>query len=109
MSDHLIDDLARAIATDTSRREALRRIGVGLTAGVAAFLLPRAAEASNDSKVQICHRTESAGNSVVLIEVDSSAVQVHRAHGDQFACNGSCCGPGQICCGGSCSAPEWCF
>ena len=72
--------------------------GVGLTAGVAALLLPRAAEASNDSKVTICHRG-------VPIEVDASALQGHTAHGDQPSSNSRCCDAGKVCNGSVCCDP----
>ena len=66
-----LDRLSRTLAGGVSRREALRWIGGGVAAVAVAGLLPREAQAAED-KVDICHRTGSATNPVVLINVSTT-------------------------------------
>lgn len=115
-----IDDLARAMARGVSRRDALRRIGGGLSGLILVALLPARAEAGKQSnntateKVVICHKTGSKKNPCVKIRVSQSAVPAHQAHGDAINPNfqtdpnncGKCCkkcDPGQVCQGGVCA------
>ena len=48
MSEHWLDDLARAMAGQRSRRAVLRRLGAGLAATVVAAAIPGAVAAHHD-------------------------------------------------------------
>ena len=98
-TDHF-DGLTRTLATTGSRRRAL----AALAGGLFAALSGRGVGAANDP-VQICHKTTSDTNAIVVIEVSDSAVADHLAHGD-FHYAGCCrdgdCDAGQACVTGSC-------
>lgn len=123
MDDERFDALSRMLGNGTSRRGAL-----GLLAGMAGVGLGEAvakrrkhgkgkgkgqATAGNKrQKVTICHRTGSATNAFVTLDVDESAVPAHQALGDAIDPDfqhdiqhcGSC---GNGCTGGdACHAPS---
>ena len=87
MDASTFDELTRLLATSTSRRQTLKALAGSALAGALSLLDGASTSASDGkkTKVQICHRTHSTSNLMVLIEVDESAVPDHRAHGDTLA------------------------
>jgi hypothetical protein len=77
------DELARRLATETSRRRLLAGIASGALGGALSAL--RSQRGVANDKVFICHLTGSTTNPVVLIEVSVNAIPAHQAHGDAIA------------------------
>jgi hypothetical protein len=119
MLDSGFDAFARAVvrrppAARSSRRTAMKALAAGALAG----LLARSGTAGVAAgKVKICHRTGSASNPFVKMEIGEDAVAEHRAHGDVIEpdfpsdperCDdcGNACDPGEICQGGTCAGNE---
>jgi len=97
MDAQQFDGIARILASGSSRRSVLR----GLVGGaLAAVGLNRASQAA-DEKVPVCHLTDAATNSWVLINISDAAYPTHLAHGDGDYNSTAHCGA----CGHACSAP----
>ena len=104
MDDHQLDDIARSLASATSRRTFVRAMVGAATAGLLG-LTGRAAGAAKPEKVAICHRDNDNG-SYKIIEVSEKALPAHLKHGDEQyvnCCTDVDCGSGAFCDGGRCS------
>src|SRR5688572_4503926 len=77
------DDLTRSLAGAQSRRRLLKGLAGGAVAAAWAGWRPGRSDAA--PKVRVCHLTDSATNSVVLIEINAKDVPDHAAHGDVIA------------------------
>jgi hypothetical protein len=99
MDAHRFDSITRALATGTSRRAVLRRLGTGLTGAVAATLGTKAANAAKGGgggKPQgrcLEGFTNCRGTCV--------DIQTNAEHCG--ACNTVCSGAASTCCGGTCT------
>jgi len=97
------DELARRLATGTSRRSILR----GMFTGGAALLATKAGSglAAQPAKVTICHYPPGNRSNVQVLSVSPSAVAAHVAnHGDTVLGTVASC----ISCGDVCTAPDAC-
>jgi hypothetical protein len=100
MDTNRFDGLTRTLAATGSRR---RVLAAALAGGLFTALGGRRAGAAGE-KVTLCHRTDSATNPFVLIEVSGDAIAEHTAHGDFLYTDEPC--QEHIC--GDC-APECCL
>ncbi len=83
MEHQRFDDLARTMATGTSRRAVLR----GALGGALAAVGLRSGAAARADKVDICHGT--GNGSYHWINVSVNALEAHLAHGDFTECDGN--------------------
>lgn len=99
------DELAKELSRSRSRRSAVRTLA-GAAAGGLFALLGGSGTVASGTKIPICHLTGSAANPVIYIEVDSTAVAEHTAHGDavDLQTDAANCGA----CGNVCDALERC-
>ena len=94
MDGQRFDAMTKALATGTSRRDALRALG-GVAGALLALVGRSAATAEGKpAKVAICHKGQTKF-------VPASALAGHLRHGDTA---GACCSKGTATCGASCCA-----
>ncbi len=101
MDQQRFDYLARYLATTTSRREVLRRMGAGLAGGVLASLFPamaRGAETSNSACAQFCTSVFPPGS-----ERGTCISAAAKSEGICFKCGpGAPTPPSKVLCQGQC-------
>ena len=124
MDPTTFDELTKALATSTSRRQALRRIGGTLTGVVLASLFPGRILASNSSCAKFCNAVFGADTPAAMQCISDAAHHKGLCYtcgpaspgGTKPICcpeNGSgqctsyssatCCTSGQGCCSGTCT------
>ncbi len=101
MGNHLIDDVAKALAGSMPRRQALKLITGGLSAGILGFLGVRAASAAKCASNQTACGYGCCNNDTQVCLNGNKCCEKGST-----VCKGSCCPPGSTCVSDGCCPPS---